>query len=67
MTRTAVDLPGEDHVALGSDFDGSVTTAFDTSELSALTHALLAEGLSEAQVAKIMGGNMIRVSRARLK
>lgn len=66
MTRKAVDLLGEDHVALGSDFDGSVKTAFDTSELAALTHALLAEGLSEDQIAKIMGGNMIRVLRARL-
>ena len=66
MTRTAVDLLGEDHVALGSDFDGSVKTAFDTSELAALTHALLAEGLSEVQITKIMGGNMIRVLRARL-
>ena len=35
--RYAIDLVGEDHVALGSDFDGSTTTAFDTSELSILT------------------------------
>ncbi|GLT07794.1 dipeptidase [Sulfitobacter porphyrae] len=67
MTRTAIDLLGEDHVALGSDFDGSVTTAFDTSELAALTQAFLDEGLSEDQIAKVMGGNMIRVLRARLK
>ena len=67
MTRTAIDLLGEDHVALGSDFDGSVTTAFDTSELAALTQAFLDEGLCEDQIAKVMGGNMIRVLRARLK
>ncbi|MCZ4257111.1 membrane dipeptidase [Sulfitobacter sp. G21635-S1] len=67
MTLTAIDLLGEDHVALGSDFDGSVTTAFDTSELAALTQAFLDEGLSEDQIAKVMGGNMIRVLRARLK
>lgn len=67
MTRTAVDLLGADHVALGSDFDGSVTTAFDTSELAALTQALLDEGLSEDQIAKVMGENMVRVLRARLK
>ncbi|APE44073.1 peptidase M19 [Sulfitobacter alexandrii] len=66
MVRTAIDLLGEDHVALGSDFDGSVTTAFDTSELAALTHALLAEGLGEDQIAKVMGDNMVRVLRARL-
>lgn len=67
MTRTAIDLLGEDHVALGSDFDGSVTTTFDTSELAALTQAFLDEGLSEDQIAKVMGSNMIRVLRARLK
>jgi len=66
MIRTAVDVVGEDHVSLGSDFDGSVATAFDTSELPALTHALLEEGLSEVQVRKVMGENMVRVLRARL-
>lgn len=66
MILTAIETVGEDHVSLGSDFDGSVETAFDTSELPALTHALLQQGLSEAQIAKVMGGNMIRVLRARL-
>jgi len=65
--RAAVDVVGEDHAALGSDFDGSVTTAFDTSELAALTHAMLEAGLTEAQIAKIAGGNMLRVLRARLE
>ncbi len=66
MIKAAVNAVGEDHVSLGSDFDGSVETAFDTSELPALTHELMAAGLSEAQIAKVMGGNMIRVLRARL-
>lgn len=66
MIKAGIDTLGEDHVSLGSDFDGSVETAFDTSELPALTHALLAEGVSEAQIAKVMGGNMLRVLRARL-
>ncbi len=66
MIKAGIDTVGEDHVSLGSDFDGSVETAFDTSELPALTHALLNEGLSEAQIAKVMGGNMLRVLRARL-
>lgn len=56
----AVDLVGEDSVALGSDFDGSVTTGFDTSELSGLTQALVNAGLNDAQIAKVMGGNMMR-------
>lgn len=66
MIRAAVELLGEDHVSLGSDYDGSVETAFDTSELAALTSALLDEGLSEPQIRKVMGENMIRVLRERL-
>ncbi len=54
-----IQLVGEDHVALGSDFDGSVTTAFDGSEMVVITHELLEAGLSEQQVAKVMGGNML--------
>ena len=65
--KAAVDLLGEDHVSLGSDFDGAVTTGFDVSQLASLTHALLETGLTEAQITKIMGGNMIRVLRARLR
>lgn len=64
--RSAIEVVGENHVALGSDFDGSVKTAFDTSELAALTQAMLDEGLSETQIRKIAGGNMLRVVRARL-
>lgn len=56
----AVDLVGEDHVSLGSDFDGSVDAPFDAAHLSALTQALMDAGLSEAQIAKVMGGNMMR-------
>lgn len=65
--KAAVTLLGDDHVALGSDFDGAVTTGFDTSQLAALTHALIAAGLTKDQIAKVMGGNMIRVLRARLR
>ncbi len=64
--RSAIEVVGENHVALGSDFDGSVKTAFDTSELAALTQAMLDEGLSKTQIRKIAGGNMLRVVRARL-
>ncbi|MFV0409172.1 MAG: dipeptidase [Paracoccus sp. (in: a-proteobacteria)] len=58
--RAAVALVGEDHVSLGSDYDGSVDAPFDTSDLAALTQALMDQGLSDAQIAKIMGGNMVR-------
>ena len=37
----AVGVVGVDHVALGSDFDGTVKVPIDTSHLAALTHALL--------------------------
>ena len=55
--RYSAGVAGADHVALGSDFDGAVTTPFDTSGLVVLTDALLEEGLSEDDIAKIMGGN----------
>lgn len=58
--RYGIDLVGEDHVALGSDFDGAVTTRFDTSELVAVTDALIRAGLSDEQIKKVMGGNMLR-------
>jgi membrane dipeptidase len=56
----AVALVGEDHVSLGSDFDGAVTTGFDASQLASLTDALLRAGLTETVIAKVMGGNMLR-------
>lgn len=55
----AIGLLGEDHVSLGSDFDGSVDAPFDAAHLSALTQALLDRGLSEATISKVMGGNMM--------
>ena len=67
MIVAGIGVVGEDHISLGSDFDGSVATAFDTSELPALTDALIRAGLSEAQIEKVMGGNMLRVLRARLE
>lgn len=65
--KAAIAVVGEDHVSLGSDFDGSVGTTFDTSELAALTDALMRAGVSDDQIAKVMGGNMVRVLRARLQ
>lgn len=62
----AVALLGEDHVSLGSDFDGAVTTELDSSELAAITQALMDTGMSEAVIAKVMGGNMLRYLRETL-
>ncbi|MDX1781470.1 MAG: membrane dipeptidase, partial [Thalassovita sp.] len=67
MIVAGIAAVGEDHLSLGSNFNGAVETGFDSSELAALTHALLAAGLSEAQIRKVMGENMLRVLQARLK
>lgn len=56
----AVDLVGVDHVALGSDFDGTVTAPFDASELAVLTQALMEGGLDEQTIRAVMGENAIR-------
>jgi microsomal dipeptidase-like Zn-dependent dipeptidase len=58
------DLVGIDHVGLGSDFDGAVTTGFDASQLDVITQALVDRGFSEQEIAKVMGGNVLRVLRA---
>lgn len=60
----AVKVAGIDHVGLGSDFDGAVTTGFDTGQLAAVTQALLDRGFSDTDIARIMGGNTLRVLRA---
>jgi microsomal dipeptidase-like Zn-dependent dipeptidase len=57
----AIELAGIDHVGLGSDFDGAVPTPFDATGMPLLTDALLADGLSEADIAAVMGGNAVRV------
>lgn len=57
----AVNIVGADHVALGSDFDGGVTTPFDSSGWALITDTLLQEGLSEQDIHKIMGENVVRV------
>lgn len=62
----AVDLVGEDHVCLGSDFDGSTTTAFDTSELAVLTREMVKKGFSRERIEKVMGKNTIQFLLANL-
>lgn len=58
-----IKLVGADHVALGSDFDGGVTTAFDVSQLASVTQAMVDAKLSDEEIVKILGGNTVRVMR----
>jgi microsomal dipeptidase-like Zn-dependent dipeptidase len=51
---------GLDAIALGSDWDGAVTTPIAVNDLAFLTSALLARGLPEEQVRAVMGRNTIR-------
>ena len=64
--RYTADLVGVEHLALGSDFDGSVQTPFDTAGVAQLTAGLLADGFTEQDVAKIMGGNVLRLLQTTL-
>lgn len=58
--RYGIELVGEDHVALGSDFDGSIAASFDASELATLTHEMLQADFTETGICKVMGENMMR-------
>ena len=58
--RYAIDLLGVEHVALGSDYDGSTAVTFDASELVALTDAMLRAGFSEQEIRLVMGENIRR-------
>ena len=51
-----------EHVALGSDWDGAVRVP-SMPRMVQLTDALLDAGLDEDEIAKVMGGNAIRVLR----
>jgi len=59
--RYAVDVAGVEHVGLGSDFDGAVPVPFDASGLVVLTDALIDAGMSDDEIAKVMGGNAQRL------
>lgn len=62
----AVRVAGPEHVGLGSDFDGAVTTPFDASGLPQVTQALLDAGMGEDDIARVMGGNVVRLLRQTL-
>jgi microsomal dipeptidase-like Zn-dependent dipeptidase len=59
--RYAVDVAGIEHVGLGSDFDGAVPVPFDATGLVVLTDALTDAGLTDDEIARVMGGNARRL------
>jgi membrane dipeptidase len=59
-----VKVMGPDHVAIGSDFEGDIRPASglgDVTGYQRLAEALLSAGISDEQVAGIMGRNALRV------
>ncbi|RYC72071.1 dipeptidase [Spirosoma sordidisoli] len=58
-----VKLVGIDHVGIGSDFDGGggVNGLEDVSQIENLTAELVRRNYSETDIAKIWGGNLLRV------
>lgn len=58
--RHICQIVGCSYVALGSDWDGFVTTAMDAEHIGWLTAALVSEGFSEHEIQGIMGENVFR-------
>lgn len=59
----ALEVAGEDHVGLGSDFDGMVhlpRPMRDARDLKLVTRALLERGVGRRAVAKVLGANLRR-------
>jgi membrane dipeptidase len=60
----AVKVIGDDHVAIGTDWDGMISTPRDMptcSELPLLVEALLKQGFGPETITKILGENFLRV------
>jgi membrane dipeptidase len=62
----AVEVAGIDHVGIGCDFDGGggVQGLDSVDEFPNLTRELVSRGWSESRLAKLWGGNTLRVLRA---
>ena len=60
-----IDIAGIDHVGIGSDFDGDgeLIGCRAANELMQVTMRLIAEGFDDECIAKIWGGNLMRVMR----
>jgi membrane dipeptidase len=61
-----IKLIGDEHVGLGSDFDGISITPIgieDVSKMPNITYEMVNRGYSEESVKKILGGNFMRIFR----
>lgn len=54
------DLVGIKHVALGSDYDGSVAVPFDITGFPLLVEGMMKAGFSETEIKAVMGENVKR-------
>ena len=59
--KYVANLVGVDYIALGSDFDGVVTTPIDVSQMSLITQELINSGFNEEEISNIMGKNFLRL------
>jgi len=62
----AIQMVGEDHVAIGTDFDGGPNLPRgmrDTRDLPMFTDAMVRRGYSETRIDKFWGGNLLRLFR----
>ena len=59
-------LVGVQHVALGSDWDGYVTTPVDASQVGQITGALIQANVPASDIALIMGGNVLEFLKKNL-
>lgn len=66
VVERATSIVGEDHVMLGSDWDGGPTLPRgmkDIGDLPELTDSMLRRGWSETRIRKFLGENLLRVFR----
>ena len=62
QTMRLIDAVGVDHVGLGTDMDGNFKPVFSSyRQLPEWMGGLRSKGLSEADLAKVVGGNALRV------
>jgi microsomal dipeptidase-like Zn-dependent dipeptidase len=64
--RYGINLVGINHIALGSDFDGTINSPIDVAELYKLTDRLLKEDFTPEEIRKVMGENLIRFLKEQL-